>query len=249
VVVIGQALIVFAAAAITALATGLGALPLASRRFRNESSLGIANALAAGVMLGASASLIIEGAQRSVPRIALGSLLGALFVFAVQRLLARFGDPDIGALSGGDARKALLIIAVMTAHSAAEGVGVGAAFGGGDALGLAITVAIAIHNIPEGVAISLVMVPRGTPVRSAALWSIFTSLPQPLLAVPAYLFVEQFRAILPVGLGFAAGAMIWMVVRELLPETIRQIPRRRVAISWVVFAFAAMLGFQTLLLA
>ena len=55
----------------------------------------------------------------------------------------------------------------MTAHSAAEGVGVGAAFGGGDTLGIAITLAIAIHNIPEGLAISLVMVPRGSSVRSA----------------------------------------------------------------------------------
>ena len=121
----------------------------------------------------------------------------------------------------------------MTAHSAAEGVGVGASFGGGDALGLAITIAIAIHNIPEGVTISLVMVPRGASVRSAALWSIFTSLPQPLLAVPAYLFVEQFTAILPAGLGFAAGAMVWMVWRELLPEAIRQIPNRRAAFGWI----------------
>jgi zinc transporter ZupT len=244
-----QALIVFTAAAVTALATGLGALPLAFRRFRCESFLGKSNALAAGVMLGASASLIIEAADRSIPRVALGAALGGLFVFAMQRLLARVGEPDIGALSGSDARKALLIIAVMTAHSVAEGVGVGASFGGGETLGLAITIAIAVHNVPEGVAISLVMVPRGTRVRSAALWSVFTSLPQPLLAVPAYLFVEQFRGILPVGLGFAAGAMIWMVWRELLPDTTRQIPRRHVAFGWVAVAFVAMFGLQTYLLA
>jgi zinc transporter, ZIP family len=244
-----QSLIVFAAAGATALATGLGALPFAFSRFHGDRLLGVSNALAAGVMLGASASLIIEGAGRSLARVALGAAIGAAFVYGMQRLLSRIGTPDLGQLSGSDARKALLIIAVMTAHSAAEGVGVGASFGGGDALGLAITVAIAIHNIPEGVTISLVMVPRGSRVRSAALWSIFTSLPQPLLAVPAFLFVEQFRAILPVGLGFAAGAMVWMVWRELLPETIRQVPQRRVAFAWIAVSFAAMFAFQTYLLA
>ena len=199
-------------------------------------------------MLGASASLLIEGARQGLPRVVLGSMLGAAFVRVMQRALARVGTPDVGQLSGSDARKAVLIIAVMTAHSAAEGVGVGAAFGGGDALGWAIAVAIAIHNIPEGLAISLVMVPRGTRVRNAAAWSIFTSLPQPLLAVPAFLFVEQFRAILPIGLGFAAGAMIWMVWRELLPETARQMPRR-VLVGYSGTAFVAMLAFQTYLLA
>lgn len=244
-----QLLIVFLAALATALATGLGALPFAVPGFRSERFLGVSNALAAGVMLGASTSLIIEGADRSVARVVLGVAAGAVFVYGMQRLLSRVGTPDVGQLSGGDARRAVLIIAVMTAHSAAEGVGVGASFGGGDALGLAITVAIAIHNIPEGVTISLVMVPRGSRVRSAALWSIFTSLPQPLLAVPAFLFVEQFRAILPVGLGFAAGAMVWMVWRELLPETIRQVPQRRVAFAWIAVSFAAMFAFQTYLLA
>lgn len=243
-----QTVIVFLAATATALATGLGALPFASRRFRGERLLGSSNALAAGVMLGASASLIIEGAGRSVVQTAAGFAAGAAFVFAMQRLLSRIGSPDVAQLTGGDARKAVLIIAVMTAHSAAEGVGVGASFGGGDALGLAITIAIAIHNIPEGVAISLVLVPRGATVRAAALWSIFTSLPQPLLAVPAFLFVEQFSEILPAGLGFAAGAMIWMVSRELLPEAIRS-SSRRAAIGWVGAAFAVMLAFQTYLLA
>ncbi len=244
-----QTLIVFLAATATALATGLGALPFALRRFHGERLLGSSNALAAGVMLGASASLIVEGARRSVAQAAVGLLAGAAFVYAMKRLLSRIGSPDVAHLSGADARQAVLIIAVMTAHSAAEGVGVGASFGGGNALGLAITIAIAIHNIPEGVAISLVMVPRGATVRSAALWSIFTSLPQPLLAVPAYLFVEQFTAILPAGLGFAAGAMIWMVWHELLPEAFHRSSSRRRAIGWVVAAFAVMLAFQTYLLA
>jgi zinc transporter ZupT len=243
-----QVLNVFLAATVTALATGIGALPLAFRRLRGASLLGVSNALAAGVMLGASASLLIEGARHGSPRVVFGTMLGAAFVLVMRRALAHLGAPDVAQLTGRDARKAVLILAVMTAHSAAEGVGVGAAFGGGDALGWAITVAIAIHNIPEGLAISLVMVPRGTRVRNAAVWSIFTSLPQPLFAVPAFLFVEQFRAILPVGLGFAAGAMIWMVWRELLPETARQMPRRTV-VGYTGCSFLAMFAFQSYLLA
>jgi len=242
-----QALLVFTAATATALATGVGAVPFLFRRFRGDGLLGISNALASGVMLGASASLLIEGAGRSVVRVLAGAVLGALFVLSMQRLLRHGDAPDLGRLSGADAKRAILIIAVMTAHSTAEGVGVGAAFGGGDALGVAITIAIAIHNVPEGIAISLVMVPRGSGVGSAALWSIFTSLPQPLLAVPAYLFVEQFRAILPVGLGFAAGAMVWMVAGELLPETVKELRPQRAA-GLIAAAFVPMFAFQTYLL-
>ena len=76
-----QTLIVFLAATATALATGLGALPFAFPGFRGERLLGASNAVAAGVMLGASASLIIEGAGRSVTQVALGVLAGAAFVF------------------------------------------------------------------------------------------------------------------------------------------------------------------------
>jgi zinc transporter ZupT len=86
-------------------------------------------------------------------------------------------------------------------------------------------------------------VPRGTRVRSAAGWSIFSSLPQPLLAVPAFLFVEQFTAVLPVALGFAAGAMVWMVARELLPDAVTQGPRRAVVLA-LVASFTLMLGLQ-----
>jgi zinc transporter ZupT len=88
-----------------------------------------------------------------------------------------------------------------------------------------------------------VLVPRGATVRSAASWSIFSSLPQPLIAPLAYLFVEQFKPFLPVGLGFAAGAMIWMVFSELLPEALHDAPRRALALSGGL-SFLAMLGVQ-----
>jgi len=88
-------------------------------------------------------------------------------------------------------------------------------------LGVSITTAIAIHNTPEGLAICLVLMPRATSVEKASLWSIFTSLPQPPMAVPAYVFVRMFEPLLPVGLGFAAGAMIWMVFAELIPDALK----------------------------
>jgi zinc transporter ZupT len=131
----------------------------------------------------------------------------------------------------------------MTAHSATEGVGVGVSYGDSQKLGLLITLAIAIHNIPEGLAISLVLVPRGATVRSAAGWSVFSSLPQPLIAPLAYLFVEQFKPFLPFGLGFAAGAMIWMVFSELLPEAVHDAPGRALALGGGL-SFLAMLGIQ-----
>jgi len=110
-----------------------------------------------------------------------------------------------------------------------------------------IAIAIAVHNIPEGLAISLVLVPRGVSVGRAAGWSIFSSLPQPLMALPAFLFVETFAPFLPAGLGFAAGAMLWLVVAELVPEALRE-TRPGPVVATIAASTGAMVGFQLLLL-
>jgi ZIP family zinc transporter len=236
------------AALATALATGLGALPFLFVSSMSRRWVGLSNAIAAGFMLSASVALAIEGATRGLGRVAAGAAVGAIFIAATRRVISGHEDIHFGNLRAADAKKAVLIVAVMTVHSFSEGVGLGVAYGGGAALGIFITLAIAIHNIPEGLAISLVLVPRGTRVRAAAGWSIFTSLPQPLLAAPAFLFVETFRPFLPVGLGFAAGAMTWLVLAELLPDAREELGFRAV-IPWLVVSFVAMSLLQLALLA
>ena len=142
----------------------------------------------------------------------------------------------------------LLMVGVMTLHSFAEGVGMGMSFGGGEGLGVFITLAISLHNIPEGTVTALVMAPRGfTPVHTT-LWCIFTSLPQPIMAVPAYLFVEAFQPVLPWGLGFAAGAMLWMVFAELLPDALEETESKAIVGGCVICAGLMMTFFQYIVL-
>ncbi len=236
------ALAVFLYGLATALATGLGALPFAFIKQVSNRGVALANAIASGLMLGASFGLIEEGARYGTTQTVVGAALGVFFILLGGRMLEG-KEVHFGELSGAGARQVLLILAVMTLHSFSEGVAVGVAFGGGEKLATLITVAIAVHNVPEGLAISAVLRPKGSSILACAGWSVFSSLPQPLMAVPAYLFVEAFRPLLPYGLGFAAGAMVLMVFLELLPTAYESLRPTRVAL-WVCLALGAMILFQ-----
>jgi zinc transporter ZupT len=220
-------LTVFLAALVTALATGLGALPFIGVRAVSSRAVAYANAVASGLMLGASFGLVAEGTRHGSAQSVVGAALGVVAILAADRVLRARGAPAISLGLGG--RRALLLMIVMTAHSFAEGVAVGVSFGGTATLAFVITVAIAIHNIPEGLAISAVLRPQGASVAACAFWSVVSSLPQPVMAVPAYLFVDAFAPALPYGLGFAAGAMAFMVLVELLPEAYDQAEKHAVA--------------------
>jgi len=238
---------VFLFALLTALATGVGALPFVFVKDLPRRWLGASNAIAAGLMLAASFGLLYEGVDYDLLRTVAGAVIGLVFIVLVRKLLQRDEHPAVFAqMTDLDARKALLIVGVMTMHSFTEGVGVGVSFGGGIELGLFITLAIAVHNIPEGLATSLVLVPRGVSWSRAAFWSVFSSLPQPLMAVPAFIFVETFKPLLPYGLGFAAGAMIWMVFSELVPDALDEASSNLVAII-LTLSVLAMIAFQVLI--
>jgi zinc transporter, ZIP family len=233
---------VFWYALITALATGVGAAPFAFTRALSPAAAAWANAVASGLMLGASFGLVAEGTRYGPTPTVIGATIGVLFILLTQQLLERY-EVGIGPSRDKGARRMALMIVVMTVHSFSEGVAVGVAFGGGAVLALAITIAIAVHNVPEGLAISAVLRPRGVSVPGCAAWSVFSSLPQPLMAVPAYLFVERVRPALPYGIGFAAGAMVFMVLVELLPEAYDRARRAPVALI-VCLTLVGMVAFQ-----
>ncbi len=226
----------------TALATGLGALPFAFVKEVSPRLVSTANAIASGLMLGACFSLVAEGTRHGVWATLIGANLGVVFIVVTNHYLD-LHEVEFAQLRGAGARHAILIVVVMTVHSFSEGIAVGASFAGGMRLAVFITVAIAVHNVPEGLAISAVLRARGVSLPACAGWSILSSLPQPLMAVPAALFVETFRPALPYCIGFAAGAMVYMVFVELLPEAYEHSGRTRVATA-ASLALVAMFLFQ-----
>ena len=202
------------------MSTGIGAAPFFFIQDVGEGWVGLSNAVAAGMMLAASAGLLLEAATQEsgdVPKsTCAGFALGLAFILTSETVF----DSDHHEMMQRkdlDMRKVILIMAVMTLHSFSEGVAIGVAYQS-QSLGGFITTTLAIHNIPEGLALSIVLIPNGMSKLATVLWCIFSSIPQPLMAVPAFLFAESFKGVVPVGLGFAAGAMIYVAMFELYAD-------------------------------
>ena len=227
---------VFWVALLTDLATGLGALPFVFKRELSKRWEGISCAIAGGMMVSASVfSLAEQGLKRgNVWEIVAGMLAGAAFFSVTAKFLER-NDWHIADLSAQDSRHAVLIVATMFVHSIPEGIAVGVGYATGDLrFGLLLAVAIAVHNIPEGIAVSLPLRAKGVSTWKCAGWAIFTSLPQPVFAVPAFLLVSVFHPLLPFALGFAGGAMIFLVASELMPESIANATKFETAWGFMV---------------
>ncbi|KAL8262388.1 hypothetical protein R6Q59_023737 [Mikania micrantha] len=214
-----------------AAATGLGALPFFFVELDAQWA-GICNGMAAGVMLAASFDLIEEGRDHGSGNwVVIGILTGGVFIWLCKQFLEHYGEVSMLDIKGADANKVILVIGIMTLHSFGEGSGVGVSFAGSKGLsqGLLVTLAIAVHNIPEGLAVSMVLASRGVSPQNAMLWSVITSLPQPIVAVPSFICADAFNKMLPFCTGFAAGCMIWMVVAEVLPDAFKEASPSHVA--------------------
>lgn len=242
---------------ISAIATGLGALPVAFLPKASYQLSAFTSAFAAGMMISASVfSLAVKGIEMgevghatyraSAPyEVIAGLLVGGAFFWAVARW---FGDhEEHGAQVSGLSGRGLLVFVGMFIHSIPEGVAIGVGFASGELdFGLLMALAISVHNVPEGIAISLPLHSDGQSLVRCAGWSILSSAPQPLLAVPAAWLVWLFQPLLPVGMGFAAGAMIYLVTLELIPDALEEGGATRT--SWgVLTGLAAMLLLTTLL--
>ncbi len=239
-------------------ACALGALPLLIPRLDVKRHTGLGYAFAGGLMFSASVyNLILPGltlgthevsAAQVVP-VVVGVLLGSLALWAVDRALPHGHDePDHWRAWGGKA--GVLIFLAMSAHSVPEGVAVGVGYASEPVyaghLGDYIAIAIAIHNIPEGLAVAIPMRVAGASIGRCALAAFLTSLPQPIAAIPASVVSWFFKPLMPVLMGFAAGAMNYLVLLEMIPGSLDSIRPRAMAWAFTI-GFCAMILLQVTL--
>jgi ZIP family zinc transporter len=220
---------------IVSLATGLGALPvLFVRKISARLQDGLLG-FSAGVMLAASFfSLIIPGLRHAEADLGSRMLAGLVVVTAVLigaatlALLNRF-LPHEHFVSGPDGastpalRRVWLFIIAITLHNFPEGLAVGVGYGGGDfANANTLAVGIGLQNMPEGLAVATSLLSQNYSRLAAVGIGAATGLVEPIGGLLGVTAVSLFKPLLPWGMGFAAGAMIFVISNEIVPETHRK---------------------------
>lgn len=250
------AMIGFLASILAGLATGVGALPAALfKQVSNSVYNGLLGG-AAGVMLAAAAfSLLVPGIEygnelwpdKGLWVVAAGMLFGALFLHLADNKLPHIHFKDDLNEHTDSLQKIWLFIFAITIHNFPEGMSVGVSFGTGDLHnGIVLATAIALQNIPEGLAVALPLVALGYNKWHAVGIAILTGLVEPVGGLLGITMVSIFSSVLPFAMGFAAGAMIFVISEEIIPETHSQ-GRSRFATFALIIGFIIMMALESLL--
>lgn len=213
------------------LATGVGALPVFAVRELSHRTQGAFLGFAAGVMLTAAFLSLLEPALELARTHTMGAAPGHFEVFAGLALGAlavpianRYVPHERFALRREDipsatVRRTWLIVIAIALHNIPEGLAVGVSFGGPDVPnGTSAAIGIGLQNLPEGLAVAAALVGIGYSRWLAVALACLTGLLEPVSGFLGILLVAGIEALLPAALAFAAGAMIWVVAAEIIPE-------------------------------
>lgn len=216
-----------------ALGTALGALPVLLVRSMPARIADAMLGFGAGVMLAATAfSLLLPALEAAKASgrptwlasllVSLGLVLGAFGLAVFGRVLEDAQTNIQGAVEGKVPARILLFVAAIVLHNIPEGMAVGVAAGGEVQGASGLALGIALQDVPEGLAIALVLAGAGVSRGKAALAGAASGLVEPLFAVLCAWLIGISRMFLPWGLAAAAGAMLYVVVREIIPESQRR---------------------------
>ena len=212
----------------TWLLTALGSIPVLFFRTVPRRLMDALMGGAAGVMVAASCwSLLVPAiALGGVVPAVVGIVLGAGLLYGLDQWLPHLHPefPDEARLEGPPTawRRSALLVAAITLHNLPEGLAVGVAFGGGTpGTASALAIGIGLQNLPEGLAIALPLRRDGMSRWKALWYGQLSAVVEPIAAVCGAALVAQAGGVLPYGMAFAAGAMLYVVVEELIPETER----------------------------
>ena len=225
------------------LATGVGGLGLLAVRRPSARVLDVLLGVTGGIMLAAAIfSLLVPALDEgTVVEVGAGFLVGAGVLAALDAYIphahARFRERS----HSREERRATLMLSALTIHNLPEGLAVGVAFAAGGAeLGVPIAVAIGVQNIPEGFAAAAPLYAARASLLAAIGFAAATGLVEPPAALVGYLVADSVSALLPLALSFAGGAMVYVVVDEMLPES-RERGNEREATGGFVGGFVLMM--------
>jgi len=247
-VTVAEPVLVTLAGAATALATGLGAVPVFLLRERAAELRQFLWGVTAGLMGVASVLGLLVPALRegSAGAVAAGLAVGVGFL-AVSRRWLSGRDAHVGELRGASVGRAMLVVGVLFVHSLPEGFAIGTAYASDtEGLALFVILAIALQNIPEGTSVAIPMQSAGFSGRQQFWAAVFTSVPQPIGALMAWAAVDTVSGLLPFSFAFAAGAMLALVAVEMVPEALRG-DRRGAALAGAVAGGAVMVALAAVL--
>jgi ZIP family zinc transporter len=202
----------------------------------------------AGIMLGATSfSLVLPSIKLGGLWVAsLGMILGSIFLAVTNWL-----TPHLHSLSSREAAslrfsRVWLFVLAITIHNFPEGMSVGVGFGRGEiSEGMALAMGIGFQNMPEGLAVALALIRDGhTPLRSFG-YAVLTGLVEPIGGLLGVSVVTFAHVLLPWGLAFAGGAMLFVISSEIIPETHRH-GHPMEATFGVIFGFIVMTLFDNL---
>lgn len=233
------------------LATGVGALPIFIVKRVSQKTIDVSMGFSAGIMLAASFfSLLLPGIEIGGIWATLIGFLAGAYIF---ELVEKF-TPHIHFIKGYEGpiekkkalRKIWLFILAVTIHNIPEGLSVGIAFGSeqiGKATALAI--GIGLQNMPEGLAVALPLLTQGYSKRRAFAYATLTGLVEPIAGIIGLLLTTTSKNILPYGLAFAAGAMIFVISEEIIPESHMHGHERRATFG-LIWGFIVMMLLDSL---
>lgn len=243
----------------TAIATGVGALPVMVMGQVTARTNAMMLGFGAGVMLAATAfSLIVPGVAAArgiwggtvlpVMAIGLSVLAGGIGLMLMDRLLphSHFTSGPVVTHTGAAAlarrvRGLWMFVIAIALHNLPEGLAVGVSYGSNPATALPVAVGIGIQNIPEGLVVALALVSLGYRTGQATLVAFATGLIEPVGGLLGAGLVVSSPMWLPLGLGMAAGAMLYAVSHEVIPESHRD-GHESSATSGLLFGFVVMMA-------
>ncbi|HYE83049.1 MAG TPA: ZIP family metal transporter [Clostridia bacterium] len=247
------------------LATGIGSLPIFFTKIISKKVLDLLLGAAAGVMLAATSfSLIIPAIEKGGGGISgatitlIGILCGGLFIDIIDKFFpntnlssnavngyghqGNASHENVSAAFNPRLRKVWLFVFAITVHNFPEGLAVGVGFGDGDIInGLSLAIGIGLQNLPEGLAVALPLLREKYSKGRAFLIALCTGLVEPVGGLLGVALVQVSRPLLPFALAFAAGAMLFVISHEIIPETQNQQGHSKLATHALLVGFVVMM--------